>query len=130
METQLRAALIAWVRADPPLTAELNMVAEEAPVRASPPWLAIAASASADWSAKDRTGREVRVALELHFRGDDPATGGALAQAIENRVQALPRAQDGFEVVTAVFLRARVEQRPGNLRAALFEYRFRVLQAS
>jgi hypothetical protein len=35
--------------------------------------------------------------------------------------------QDGFAVVTAVFLRARVEQRPGNLRAALFEYRFRVL---
>jgi hypothetical protein len=130
METQLRAALIAWLRADPLLAAELNMVAEEPPVRASPPWLGIAASASGDWSAKDRSGREVRVALELHFRGDDPATGGALAQAIESRVQALPRAQAGFEVVTAVFLRARVEQRPGNLRAALFEYRFRVLAAA
>jgi hypothetical protein len=127
METQLRAALIEWLRADPLLAADLNMVAEEAPVRASPPWLGIAASASSDWSAKDVSGREIRVALELHFRGDDPATGGALAQAIENRVQALPRVQDGFAVVTAVFLRARVEQRPGNLRAALFEYRFRVL---
>jgi hypothetical protein len=129
METQLRAALIEWLRADPLLAAELNMVAEEAPVRASPPWLGIAASASRDWSAKDVAGREVRVALELHFRGDDPAAGGALAQAVEDRVQALPRVQDGFAVVTAVFLRARVEQRPGNLRAALLEYRFRVLAA-
>jgi hypothetical protein len=127
METQLRAALIEWLRADPVLAAELNMVAEEAPVRASLPWLGIAASASSDWGAKDVTGREVRVALELHFRGDDPGAGGALTQAVEDRVQALPRVQEGFAVVTAVFLRARVEQRPGNLRAALFEYRFRVL---
>lgn len=129
METLLRSALIEWLRTDPALAGELNMVAEEAPVRASPPWLGIAASASTDWSTKETAGREVRVALELHFRGDDPATGGALAQAIESRVRSLPRAQDGFSVVTAVFLRARVEQRPGNLRAALLEYRFRVLAA-
>jgi hypothetical protein len=127
METLLRAALIAWLRADPVL-AELNAVAEEAPPSASPPWLGIAASASTDWSAKDIAGREVRIALELHFRGDDPMAGGALSRAIESRIASLPRAQVGFDVVAAVFLRARVEQRPGNLRAALFEYRFRLLE--
>jgi hypothetical protein len=127
METPLRAALVDWLRADPALADTLNSVAEEAPASASPPWLGIAASASADWSAKDRMGREVRVALELHVRGDDPATGVALTRAIEARVAGLPRQQDGFEVITAVFLRARVERRPHNLRSALFEYRFRVL---
>jgi hypothetical protein len=127
METLLRAALIAWLRADPALVVELNIVGEEAPARASLPWLGIAASASADWSVKDAAGREVRVAFEYHYRGDDPATGVTVAQAIEDRIAALPRPQDGFDIVSIVFLRSRVEQRPGNIRAALVEYRFRLL---
>jgi hypothetical protein len=127
METPLRAALVEWLRADPTLAAQLNSVTEEAPLRASPPWLGLVTSASSDWSVKDAGGREVRVALELHVRGDDPGAGAALIQAIENRVAALPRAQDGFDVVTIVFLRSRVEQRPANTRAALLEYRFRLL---
>jgi len=126
METELRAALLAWLRADPALAA-LNCAAEEAPVAASLPWLGIAASASADWSAKGVTGREIRVALELHCRGDDPATAGALVRAVEARVEALPRAQDGFAIATTLFLRARAEQRANNTRAVLLEYRFRAL---
>jgi hypothetical protein len=129
METLLRAALIEWLRADAALAAELNSVAEEAPARASPPWLGIAASASADWSAKGARGREVRVALEFHCRGDDPSAGAAVAQAVEDRIASLPRTQEGFDVVSIVFLRSRVEQRPGNIRAALVEYRFRLLAA-
>jgi hypothetical protein len=130
METDLRAALIAWLEADTVLMTRLNAVTEEAPSRASPPWLGIAASASADWGTKDRAGREVRVALELHCRGDDPGTAAATVRAIEARVEALPRAQAGFAVVSTRFLRARAEQRPGNVRAVLMEYRFRVLTAA
>jgi hypothetical protein len=126
METLLRAALLDWLRADPTLSAGLNAMTEEAPARAIPPWLGVVASASADWSVKDATGREVRIALELHLRGDDPATGAILGQALEGRIAALPRLQEGFEVASIVFLRSRVEQRPGNTRAALFEYRFRL----
>jgi hypothetical protein len=129
METDLRAALIAWLEADAELMSQLNAVTEEAPSRAAPPWLGIAASASADWSTKDRAGREVRVALELHCRGDDPATAAATVRAIEARVEALPGAQAGFAVVSTRFLRARAEQRPGNVRAMLIEYRFRLLVA-
>jgi hypothetical protein len=127
METDLRAALIAWLRSDAVLADLLNAVTEEAPARAAPPWLGIAASASGDWSTKDRTGREVRVALELHCRGDDPGTAAAATKAIEARVEAFPRSQDGFAVATIAFLRARAEQRAGNLRAVLLEYRFRLL---
>ena len=127
METELRAALIAWLQADAILANLVNAITEEAPSRAAPPWLGIAASASADWSTKDRTGREVRIALELHCRGDDPGTAAATAQAIEARVEALPRGQAGFEIASTTFLRARAEQRPANVRAVLLEYRFRVL---
>lgn len=127
MEVQLRAALIAWLSADPALSGTLNAVVEEAPTRTALPWLAIAASASADWSTKDRPGREVRVALELHCRGDRPDAAATLVGAIESRVTALPPDQPGFRIVTSQFLRARAEQRPANTRAVLLEYRFRVL---
>jgi hypothetical protein len=126
METQLRGALLDCLRADPALAA-LNSITEEAPSRASLPWLGISASASADWSVKDAAGREVRIALELHTRGDDPATGVTLAKELEARVLAMPRAQNGFYIVTIVFLRSRIEQRANNLRAMLFEFRFHLI---
>lgn len=128
METRLRAALLAWLRDDPTLSA-INLIAEEAPLEASLPWLGIAASASADWSAKEVTGREIRIALELHCRGDDPATPAALTQAIEARIEALPRDQPGLTVISTRFLRARAERRARNARAVLLEYRFRALAA-
>ena len=127
MEIPLRAALLAWLAADPVLAAQLNAVTEEAPSRTALPWLAVAASASADWTAKEVTGREVRVALELHCRGDQPGAAAALVAAIEARIAALPSVQAGLQVVTVTFLRARAEMRSANTRAVLLEYRFRVL---
>jgi len=129
MEIPLRAALVAWLSADAALAAELNAVTEETPSRTSLPWLAIAASASADFSCKDLAGREVRIALELHCRGDTPDAAAALVSAIEARVASLPRTQSGFFVVTTQFLRARAEQRGESERAILIEYRFRLLAA-
>ena len=127
MEIPLRAVLIGWLQADPALAAQLNSVAEEAPSRTALPWLAVASSASADWSAKDRLGREVRLALELHCRGDRPDSAASLVAAIERRIGELPSAQPGFQIVTSQFLRARAEQRGANTRAILIEYRFRLL---
>ncbi|MFT4027419.1 MAG: DUF3168 domain-containing protein [Novosphingobium sp.] len=127
MEVPLRAALIGWLAEDPVLAAELNGIAEEAPTRTALPWLALAASASADWSTKTARGREVRVALELHCRGDRPAAAALLAGAVEARVERLPAAQGGFTVASIQFLRARAEQRPANSRLILLEYRFRLI---
>ena len=129
MEIPLRAALLAWLAADPVLGSQLNAVTEEAPSRTALPWLAVAASASADWSAKEVTGREVRVALELHCRGDQPGAAADLVAAIEARIAALPPTQTGLQVVSITFLRARAEMRGANTRAVLLEYRFRVLAA-
>ncbi|MGF7154434.1 DUF3168 domain-containing protein [Novosphingobium gossypii] len=129
MEIALRAALIAWLAADATLDAGCNAVVEEAPSRTSLPWLAIASSASTDWSCKTAPGREVRVALELHCRGDAPASAATLVAAIEARVESLPRTQPGFQVATIQFLRARAEQRGESRRAILLEYRFRLLAA-
>ena len=126
MENLLRAALVEWLRDDPALAA-INAVAEEAPAAASAPWLGIAASAATDWGTKDRPGREVRIALELETLNDDPGSDADLLSAIERRVFDLPPFQSDFELASIRFLRSRSEQRPRNLRAALLEFRFRIL---
>lgn len=129
METLFRRDLIAWLAEDGELAAGLNAIAEEAPVAASPPWLGVAASASADWGAKGAPGREVRVALELVAREDEAGAVAALADALERRVATMPAAQAGYRLVVAQFLRSRAEQRAGNIRAVLIEWRFLLLVA-
>lgn len=131
MEILFRAALLEWLGADPALAGALNAIAEEAPLRAPLPWLAISASASTDWSTKDLTGREVRIAIELHTRGDTALGDAALVAAIERRVESLPADQSasGFRVASLVFTRSRAEQRGEAARATLLEWRARLLAA-
>ena len=125
MENALRADLIAWLRDDPALTT-INTIEEESPLRATPPWLGISASASTDWGTKDRPGREIRIALELETRIDDPAAHADILSAIETRVLDLPPFAQNYEVASIRFLRARTEQRDNNRRGALTEFRFRL----
>lgn len=127
MENHLRAALISWLRDDPALAA-INAIEEESPLKASAPWLGIAASASIDWGCKDRKGREVRIALELESRAETANADAALISAIEARVLDLPPFQPGFELASIRFLRARSERRQHNLRGALLEFRFRIFE--
>lgn len=126
MENDLRAALIAWLLADPVLTG-INAIEEEAPLSVSPPWLGIAASASIDWGTKDRQGRETRIAIELETRTDQAGEDAPLLAAIERRVLDLPPFHPGFELASIRFLRSRSEARDDNRRGALLEYRFRIL---
>ncbi len=128
MENSLRADLIAWLRSDPALI-DINAIEEESPLRASPPWLGISASASTDWGTKDRPGREIRIALELESRIDDPAADADALSAIERRVLDLPPFTAAYEVASIRFLRARSERRDDNRRGALTEFRFRLLNA-
>jgi len=126
MENDLRAALIASLKADPALSA-INAIEEEAPISTSPPWLGIAASASIDWGTKDRPGREIRIALELETRTDLPAEDAPLLALIERRVLDLPPFHPSFELASIRFMRSRSEARADNRRGALLEFRFRIL---
>lgn len=129
MECAFRAVLLAWLSADPALSGNLNAIVEEAPSRTALPWLALTASASIDWSTKSGPGREIRVAMELNYRGDDPMAESALIAAIERRVESLPADQSaaGFTIASLMFLKARAEQRGEARRALVLEYRARVL---
>lgn len=131
MEIAFRAALLAWLQADAALSGNLNAVVEEAPSRTALPWLALTASASTDWSTKTEAGRDIRVALELNYRGDDPLSEAALIAAIELRVESLPADQSaaGFRIASLMFLKGRAEQRGEARRALVLEYRVRVMAA-
>lgn len=124
MELPLRAALVDWLAADPALATRVNAVIDGPPARATLPFVAIVASASADWSCKTAPGREVRLALELTARADAAA---ALTALVEARVEALPRVQPAFHVATIHFLRARTDQRGESRSTVVLEYRFRLL---
>ena len=126
MEIALRTLAIDWLRADPVLSG-LNAIEEESPLKASPPWLGLAASGSSDWSTKDRAGREVRLAFELLTRSDEPMIDSDFISAIEQRLTSMPPTQPSFTVINTQFMRARAERRPNNRRATLLEYRFRIL---
>ena len=128
MEIAFRAALVAWLRAAPLLTDMLNSIEEDGPVAASPPRLALVASAAADWSTKTGRGREIRLALELVGRSDDPAQTVALALRVEQRIATLAPQQSGYRIVVTQFLRSRVERRRRGLRAVLLEYRFTLIE--
>ncbi|MBF9150421.1 DUF3168 domain-containing protein [Novosphingobium jiangmenense] len=131
MEIPFRAVLIDWLASDAALGAALNAVVEEAPSRVALPWLALTASASTNWGTKTLAGREIRVALELNFRSDDPLGGAALVAAIEARVESLPYDQtaSGFRIASLAMLKARAEQRGEALRVFVLEYRARVMAA-
>lgn len=131
MEIPFRAVLIGWLASDATLGAALNAVVEEAPLRVALPWLALTASASTNWGTKTLAGREIRVALELNFRSDDPLGGAALVAAIEARVESLPYDQTakGFRIASLAMLKARAEQRDEALRVVVLEYRARVMAA-
>jgi hypothetical protein len=131
MEIAFRAVLLNWLGTDPSLSASLNAIVEEAPSRTALPWLALTASASADWSTKSGAGREIRVALELQYHGDDPLSESSLVAAIEQRVESLPADQTtaGFRIASLMFLRAKAEQREEARRALRLEYRVRILAA-
>lgn len=127
MESAFRSALMAWLRSDTTLGPQLNAILEDGPAAAPPPQLAIVASAAGEWGAKGAGGRQVRVALELQVQSDAPEQATALAAAIETRIVTMAPAQDGFRIVVTRFLRSRVERRPREIRAILFEYQFSLL---
>lgn len=128
MENRLRADLVQWLRDDPALT-NINAIEEESPLRASPPWLGISASASADWGTKDRPGREIRIAFELETRTDETAADADWLSAIENRILDFPAFGQNYELASIRFLRGRSEQRANNRRGALLEFRFRLFHS-
>ena len=126
-ETVLTDAVLAGVR--DALGDQVNGVFDGPAVKASAPWIELGPVVAADWSTKDKAGREVRLVLTVRDRADAPARTHTLAATVGGAVEAVPRDLNGWRIASCVFVRARVAgSRPGEW-AATVEYQVRLLAA-
>jgi hypothetical protein len=108
-------------------------VYEGPPVQAAAPYAVIETGAESDWSHKSGAGRELRLAVTLHDRGERPARLRALVREAEAALEAVPAEGGGWTIVTLGFVRSRIvpppRGAPNGAWAALIEYRARMLAA-
>ena len=106
-------------------------VYEGPPVQAAAPYAVVEAGPEIDWSHKSGIGRELRLAVTFHERGERPARLHALMEEGEAALAGLSPALGGWQLVTFRFLRSRVAPptagTPSGLWTGLIEYRARML---
>ncbi|MDB5681652.1 MAG: hypothetical protein JWO16_1457 [Sphingomonas bacterium] len=108
---------------------QVNGVFDGPAVKASAPWVELGPLVAADWSTKDKPGREVRLVLTVRDRADRPARTHVLAAAAGGAVEAVPRDLSGWRIAACTFVRARViGDRPGEWSASV-EYQIKLLAA-
>lgn len=122
-----RAALRAWLRADPVLEEMLNGVFEDQTVTAQPPFLLLLEGAGGIWGAKDRIGREVLLSLAIEDARHDTAHLAATAAALDARLLTMPRIQDGYRIASLAFVRSRTRREANRRWRVLIDYRVRLI---
>lgn len=106
----------------------LNGIHDASPARAREPFAVVEAGVAADWSTKDRRGRELRPAVSIVTAGDDPGVlRGLLADAGE-AIEAMAPDLPGWRVASYVLVRSRhAREREGRWRGQI-EFRVRMME--
>ena len=126
-ESVLAAAVLAAL--GDALGDQVNGVFDGPAVKASAPWVELGPLVAADWSTKDKAGREVRLVLTVRDRAERAARTHALAAAAGGAVEEIARDLDGWRIASLWFVRARVVgDRPGEWSAQV-EYQVKMLAA-
>jgi hypothetical protein len=126
----LAEAVEAVLGAHPGLRIAVNGVFDAPPARAVRPYAVVEEAVLADWSTKDMTGREGRLAVGL-FADEDRVRLRALADHAAAAVAGLPRELgEGWRVASLAFVRSRIVREGPGLCAALVEFRVRMLQTN
>lgn len=127
-EPAVRGAFTTALRDDATLASMLNGVFDGPAVRASAPYAEVTDALAADWSTKDRRGRELRVAVSVRDATERPERLGTLVDAAERAIEGLPRDLGGWRVASCAFLRSRTAGEGPGRWLAVIEYRVRVLE--
>ena len=100
------------------------------PVQAAAPYALVATGPERDWSWKGGGGRELRLAVTLHDRGESPARLLRIAAAAEAALAGIGGEADGWRAVSLAFVRSELvpprRGAPDGLWARMLEYRVRV----
>lgn len=124
----VQAALVAALKGEAAIAAQVSGVFDGPPARAAFPYVAVDGGASGDWSVKGARGREHRVGIAIWDDGGSAARLHGLMAAAETAIEGMPRDLAGCRVASLVFLRARIVRDAGGPWAGLIEYRVRVLE--
>ncbi len=130
-----RQALLAALTTDRALMALVHGVHDGTPVQAAPPYVVLGESLGSDWGGKSEEGREVTLGLSFYARGQDSIRIAAAVRAADLALAKLPRAQDGWQIVTTRVTRTKVAgsaelmkaTAKGGGWAALMDVRMRLL---
>lgn len=126
-ESDIRAALIAELRGDAALMAQVNRIHDGVPVKATPPTVIVGECTGADWATKDRAGRELRIGITIEDDRETPARISDIMPLADAAVQRLSGAVAGWRIGSLRMIRSRlVKTRDGQWNAVM-DYRIRVL---
>ncbi len=106
----------------------LNAVYDGSPLTAAVPYATVEAGPESDWSHKSGDGRELRLAIQVHDKGESPARLRAVVSRIEEAAAGIGPDLTGWRLVNLVFLRAAMLRSTGAAWTAAIDYRARLLK--
>ncbi len=118
----VRAALAAH----PPLADAVNAIDAIPARRATTPFVQLGAIDARDWSTKTEIGRELRFSISIAEQDDHADRLAALMAECETAIAAMPRDLPGWQLVSCIFLRGRVDRSTAPWRGIL-TFRARLL---
>ena len=99
------------------------------PMQASVPYGVVEIGPETDWSHKSGLGRELRLALTLHDKGERPVRLRRLMGEAEQALSAMARDTDDWRIATLHWLRSRTMRDAQGGWAGVIEFRVRILAA-
>lgn len=128
-EAEMRAALLAALRADAALMARVNRVHDDPPLKASPPMVVVGECSGTDWGTKDRPGRELRMSVTIEDDRETQARIAGIMPLVEAAVGSLPGTVGIWQTGSLMLIRSRLYRTAAGRWVGLLEYRLRVLAA-
>lgn len=108
--------------------AGLTGVFDLRPWQAAHPYATVDAGAEIDWSHKTGAGREIRLAIAIHDKGERPERLRRLIAAAEGAMAGLAVPGEGWRIVSLAFLRGRVVADGREGWIGTIDYRARMLE--
>lgn len=107
----------------------LNAVCDGPPLTAAVPYATVETGPESDWSHKSGDGRELRLAIQVHDKGESPARLRAIVAQVEEAAAGIGPELAGWHLVNLVFVRAAMLRSTGAAWTAAIDYRARLLKA-
>ena len=126
-DVDIRAAIIALLRADTALNAQVNRIYDGTPDKASPPMVVVGEGIGTDWATKDRPGRELRIGIIIEDNLETHARIGSIMPLVDAAMLGLAGTVGAWRVGSLVMTRSRLLRTGAGRWNAVMDYRIRVL---